>query len=300
MIMAAALVYAAFGTIASTAAERCPVLKRPLHEGLEQNYSKGDFIIRYSLEGSHALVDKADRNGTGVPDNIEDLAIQLIAADQYYREGLGLRSPLQQARYRDAEKITVLVKMMPKAHGLAFDEPHRLDGAADCGLTIIVHAGLQFDHNVTPAHELFHLYQYGYAMFKTRWYLEGMARWVEGAFKKGRLQMAQKGLKPACEAVTGESYKAARFWQAGASAYAADEGKAVYAPVSNNHYGNGARIVQPKAYQGSYIRSVLEALTMLSAEISAGHEMEIYLWPEIVQHSHQFDAAICKAIEKLH
>jgi len=38
-------------------------------------------------------------------------------------------------------------------------------------------------NNSTPAHELFHLYQYGYALFKQRWYLEGMAKWMETVFK---------------------------------------------------------------------------------------------------------------------
>ena len=38
--------------------------------------------------------------------------------------------------------------------------------------------------NITPAHETFHLVQYGATYFKNSWFLEGMARWSEHALAR--------------------------------------------------------------------------------------------------------------------
>ncbi len=37
-------------------------------------------------------------------------------------------------------------------------------------------------HNVTPSHELFHIYQNSVMMFKQSWLTEGLARWSESLF----------------------------------------------------------------------------------------------------------------------
>ena len=38
--------------------------------------------------------------------------------------------------------------------------------------------------NATPAHEYFHLVQYGMTYFRNAWYLEGMARWAQDSISK--------------------------------------------------------------------------------------------------------------------
>lgn len=45
--------------------------------------------------------------------------------------------------------------------------------------------------NVTPAHELFHLIQYGATYFKNGWFLEGQARWSEHAMSEGGIGEVQ-------------------------------------------------------------------------------------------------------------
>ncbi len=64
-----------------------------------------------------------------------------------------------------------------KGNGLAFDRvaaETMSDGRKlPCGLKFVLNAALEPARNITPAHEFFHLYQYGYAVFKQKWYLEG-------------------------------------------------------------------------------------------------------------------------------
>ncbi len=113
--------------------------------------------------------------------------MQLQAAKYLYSHVLGLRFPLQQKIYAQARQINVYVLQLPKGNGLAFDrvaaETMNDGRQLPCGLKFVLNAALEPARNITPAHEFFHLYQYGYAVFKQTWYLEGMARWMENSFK---------------------------------------------------------------------------------------------------------------------
>lgn len=158
-----------------------------LNHRLEKEYVEDDFHIFYSLQGRDALKYQYDSSGSGVPDSIKDIAGQLQAAKYLYSSVLGLRFPLQQKIYAQARQINVYVLQLPKGNGLAFDRvaaETMSDGRQlPCGLKFVLNAALEPARNITPAHEFFHLYQYGYAVFKQKWYLEGMARWMENSFK---------------------------------------------------------------------------------------------------------------------
>ena len=175
-----------------------------LHEHrLEKTHVVDDFHIYYSLQGKDALRYPQDSTGDGVPDVIKDIGRQLQAAQYLYTSRLGLRSPLRQKIYAQARQINLYLLALPKGHGLAFDRvaaETMSDGTAlPCGLKIVLNAGLQPARNVTPAHELFHLYQYGYAVFKQRWYLEGMARWMENAFRAPEKRVSPLAEPSGCE-----------------------------------------------------------------------------------------------------
>ena len=78
------------------------------------------------------------------------------------------------------------------ANGVAFDEPQRArripEGKPDDrAIVIAVGCNVVAAKNVTPAHELFHLIQYGATYFKKGWFLEGQARWSEHALFEGGL-----------------------------------------------------------------------------------------------------------------
>ncbi len=67
---------------------------------LKKNMSKMSSTFFYSLQGPDALKFQYDSSGSGVPDSIKDIAVQLQAAKYLYSTVLGLRFPLQQKNLR--------------------------------------------------------------------------------------------------------------------------------------------------------------------------------------------------------
>ena len=140
-----------------------------------------------------------------------------------------LRHPLNSPRYREEAKfIDVNVGSLPlstifnpekvKGNGSAgdavvnyhrgFDDPSGGVGV----LTIDISKRLSTE-NLSPAHELFHLFQYGYTAFKNAWFLEGTARWIESAFRKGGGTPEMLPLTPEDQTkLFTMSYNAGGFW----------------------------------------------------------------------------------------
>jgi hypothetical protein len=144
-------------------------------------YPVQEFRIFYDLEGPDALPAKnqVDSDGDKIPDYVENMAYRLFK----------VRHPLESERYRDqATHIDVVIRKRD-GNGSAGDAVTR--SRADWGgsnitgaLWISLSTDLS-DDTLTPAHELFHLFQNGYTMFKNRWFTEGTARWVQYAFEPG-------------------------------------------------------------------------------------------------------------------
>ncbi len=294
-----------FGSVAHAQDNTCSrQLFKSMGE-LSHTVEAGEFKLWYATQGPHALADTQDLNGNGVPDRIDDLLLQLQAARDFYTDVLQLTPPLQQARYAQAQGINVYVLAMRKGNGLAFHEPvqsrpSRKADSQPCGLRIYVNHELDPSRNLTPAHELFHLYQYGYAMFKRPWYLEGMARLMETAFAgPERLQRYQQAvLGPlTCETVMAESYSAVRFWQE-----QQDSSAAVQIPPSLTalRYSNGLAVFTNHSFiHGEMVKQVLEELGSLSKSMAQQHDLPLYRWPSRVQGSKDFDAPMCQAITRI-
>lgn len=265
-------------------------------QGLDQSYRSGVFQIRFAVSGADAIGERKDVNGNGIPDVIDDLGQQLVTANDYYVKVLGLEPPLSQPRYRQAREIEVLVKNTRRQTGLSFDEVVREPGQTGCKLMIIVSAHLEFNHNPTAAHELFHLFQYGYTMFKVPWYLEGMARWVEGIFAEPRNPGWNTLRSPVrCQAVWKESYAASRFWQS----MALSAPPVAHAPMDRrleeSRYVDGSRVIADAHFPGSIIQAVLRRLQKASLQLSED-PLSPFEWPESVQKSHRFDRDLCQSI----
>ena len=312
----AAVVIAAMGAVglhpawaqaADSSAGRCRVASSGTAVRLNKTLNVDEFRIRYATEGPDALADATDANGNGIPDAIDDLVIQLTTARAVYVDVLGLRHPLRQPRYRTAEAINVSVMAMAQGNGLAFDEVSREKsrdggGGEACALSFAVNSRVQPSHNITPAHELFHLFQYGYAMFKTRWYLEGMTRWMETAFVDNRVvDRDALGTRYArCEEVFASGPSASPYWRTKARATGRSGAVQIPPALLARTYVNGQRVFSSPVFEGGrFALPVLEALQKLSAEVAAQNGLPLYNWPEDTQRSNRFDAQICQTIEAL-
>jgi hypothetical protein len=157
-------------------------------EDLDQLRETGKFRIFYTLKGAHAFpleapVDERKALATAFLDSLID---QLTKADEHFSKDLGLTSPLESRRYSGATSIDIHIMFLKDNSGSAGDELHRFRykhfRASPNALTIAL-SNRWKPNGITPAHELFHLYQYGYTFFKTSWYLEGMARVSEDFFR---------------------------------------------------------------------------------------------------------------------
>ncbi len=199
-----------------------PLWAKETIAALDKLYQVEEFRLFYTTEGKHALPEKhqKDINKNNTPDYIEDIAAQLVTAKYIYLNVLELKHPFEGNRYKGRVKYFD-VQLLGKAYrvnGCAgsrvvrYNRPIDPDGGFPA-LTINIKNTIDVT-NLTPAHELFHEFQYGYTLFKNKWYLEGMARFSEYLFKSGvppttkfpsNVKERRRLLK--------QSYGAYRFWQ---------------------------------------------------------------------------------------
>lgn len=172
---------------------------------LIEHFEIGEVRVLYNKEGKDAVTPE-DSNKNGVPDQVEDVAKQVFAARQLFCETLGFPDPLVSERYQGVKFIEVKIRdkaVINSGNGLAFDESQRsalpTDPKGTKAITLTIGNHVVPAKNVTPAHETFHLIQYGATYFKNKWFLEGMTRWSEhGLFKDGlgEVKYDPKGLWP--------------------------------------------------------------------------------------------------------
>lgn len=264
------------------------------------------FRIWYADSGIHALEASADNRISSKPENIiNDLLLQLHSADKYFSENLGLEPPLSSERFGQAKFIDVYLLSMKAGMGIAFDEPiiekaTKNSEPLDCGIKFHLNKKIKPSYNLTPAHELFHLYQYANSMFKTRWYLEGMANWIGEPF----LGLVSKNINTAVEDVScgdvyAESYSAIRYWR-----YLAKRKKSADVlageELLNIFYSDGRPVFKVNTFKhGSIIKDIFEKLKEVSVQSSNDMNMSLYKWPEKLQRSNVFDSSICNAVESI-
>ncbi len=159
---------------------------------LTEHYVLGPVRVFYTLKGESAVPD-ADLDGNNIPDRIENVARQVWAAKEMFCEVLNYPDPLESDRYPAVNCIQVSIRGKDRIKGLngvAYRKAQKarsIPEGKEGDRTIVMAVANTVDptRNLTPAHEMFHLIQYGTTYFGNRWYLEGMARWSERALGKG-------------------------------------------------------------------------------------------------------------------
>ncbi len=159
---------------------------------LNRVYKVNEFHIYYSdlAESKHKLPQVADSNHNKIPDYVENIAIQASNSRDMFKLA-GFRSPLHSPRYvNNAEAIAIFLLNI-NGNGTAFESPAIHTNISPNLKTMPCSLNIHISHNLegfpgswaTVTHELFHLYQYGYAQFKNSWYLESLANWADRAVK---------------------------------------------------------------------------------------------------------------------
>lgn len=250
----------------------------------QHQYQIDEFVVLYDLSGDKAITDQGDLNNNDIPDIIEDIMLQLITMRDVL-EALGFTHPFDQYRYERAgvERIYVGMRNL-NGNGVAFDPPHRdvTHEAKPCTLLIGLSHELKTG-SLTPAHELFHLYQYGYTVFKNSWYLEGVARWAENLLGKRNYPT---GAIPRTfeeeEALFAQSYDAVSFWMALLNTVSPStlDVRRYSDELLSRSYVNGGQVIQDEAttHGASAIIDLLESFGNLDIQISQVTGREVKSW----------------------
>lgn len=273
-------------------------------------HQEGKIRVFYQLEGQHA-VDPADGNKNGVPDQVEDVLTQVVAARTLFVEVLGFPDPLQTERFRTASFIDIGFRHKDalKSNGVAYDELQRYNRPGDpkgtLSISFTVATSVKAATNLTPAHEFFHLIQNSVTYFKNKWFAEGTARWSERALGVGGLGPAKiLSAWPLPEeqaaAVFAMAYEAAdQFWNPLAAKADMKGGipeSPALARMQGMRYADGMPVLKDLKFTGwKFIREVLEALDQ--ADDIAFRELGYERWTEENQRSPKNNAYLMRCVQ---
>lgn len=279
--------------------------------GAEERVHRTDQVrIWYHTDGVHA-VEPADSNANGVPDVIEDIMTQVLAARSMFVEVLGFPDPLKTERFKTASFIDIHLrsKDVLKMNGVAFDELQRYrkqgdpEGTLSIGFNVAT--TVRAPANLTPAHEFFHLIQYSTTYFKNRWFLEGTARWSERALGEGDLGLAK--IMPVWplpsdqrSELFGMAYEASEhLWNPLAKRLDVDgeipNGLALQR-LKNMKYIDGSPVLKDLRLRGwKFVRDVLQELAKM--DDIAFSDLGYDRWSEDNQRSPKNDEPMLRAVE---
>ena len=186
-------------------------------------YQQGIVYVIYEETGNAAIKDKTDINSNGVPDMVEDIATQLNATREVFKDVFNFPDPLASERFKNVTsiEIDIAAKEDMEHNGLAFSGVRKNSKHDPNERAIHIQVANTVDPHKTPTseHEYFHLIQYGATYFRNQWFLEGMARWSQDSVSKikkypsgGNFSWKLKN-KGAEEKIFKSSYGAAEyFW----------------------------------------------------------------------------------------
>ena len=147
-------------------------------------YQQGEVYVIYDETEVDAVKDRTDLNANGVPDVIEDIATQVNAARELFKDVFDFPDPLESERFKEATTIEVDIlarENMGNKNGQAISGVRKESkhDPNESAIRIRVANTVNPRKSSTPEHEYFHLIQYGATYFRNGWYLEGMANWSQ-------------------------------------------------------------------------------------------------------------------------
>nr|WP_282463927.1 peptidase MA family protein [Acinetobacter pittii] len=281
----------------------------PVVKQLDQvYYGMNNLRIFYTTSGDNALIFQQDKNLNHIPDYVENIAIQANTTRKAWSV-LGYQDPLNSPRYKNnVQYIDIQIQKLDGL-GLAYDEPHRHSNNPlkknACALIILISNNIP---NLTTdssliAHELFHLYTYGYTMFKQPWLTESLAAWSEGIIRKDKFGTYGQRNLPKNEEdfdkyILQRTYRTSQLWNRLSTLVDTSDGK-LFLPSSliKQRYTDGQPVFQDQYLKGTvFMKKFLENLRRQDQQISILNNWNLYHWKEIDQNSAHFNTQILDAL----
>ena len=278
--------------------------------GEDRVHQQGKIRVFYQTVGEHA-VERDDRNQNGIPDQVENVLSQTVAAQLLFVETLGFPDPFLQERFRAASFLDIHIrhKNKLKSNGLAFDELQRFNKLGDptgtVSIAFSVASSVKAESNLTPAHEFFHLIQYSTTYFKNNWFAEGMARWSEAGLGIGNLGPVREHVawplpNDQASALFKMSYEASEHFWNPLAAKSDSKGLIPDSPtlkrLQSMRYTNGTAVLKDLRFTGwAFIRTVVIELGKI--DDLAFRELAYTKWSEENQFSPKNNAYILRVVE---
>lgn len=278
---------------------------------LPKVWVSGKIRIFYDVQGEHA-VDATDVNMNGVPDQVEDIGTQTLAAQMLFIDVLGFPDPFKEERFKSVHflDIHLLNKATLKSNGLTYDEIQTFRRTADPkgtrSICFDVATSIKAPENLTPAHEFFHIIQNGATYFKNAWFTEGTARWSEKALGTGGASEGMRFKWPLSEknlsSVDSMKYDASpRYWEPFALSMDLQGDipeSRVPAALREMKYTDDSPVLKDLKLHGwEAIRDVIIELGKLDDE--AAKDRNLPKWPEAQQKSPLNTPYILRAVEQV-
>jgi len=275
-------------------------------------HQQGRVRVFYHSEGQHA-VDPADSNGNQIPDQVEDILTQTLAAQTLFVEVLQFPDPFSTERFREAKYLDIHLRHRDvlKSNGVAYDELQRFkrpqDPEGTLSLCFNVATSVKAHANLTPAHEFFHIIQNSVTYFKNSWYTEGTARWSESSLGAGALgPIVPLPAWPLSDEQAAEiftaSYEASqRFWNPLATRLDPHDAlppSPAFSRLQAMTYVDGTPVLKDTRFTGwAFIREVLLELGRI--DDTAYRDLGYERWSEENQRSPKNNAFILDAVVRI-
>lgn len=261
---------------------------------LDKIYKQDEFRIYYTLDGDNALPKKnqIDSNNNKIPDYVENIANQLSEASKLLIDNFKFIHPLAQPRFKGKAHFIDIHLIPIKVNGAAGDVVDEKNSS------LVIKFSLDLvPYTLTPLHEFFHLIQYGYSMFNNRWSMEGQARWVEYAFRKGTGK--HKKLPSTIQEInelTKTIYESSYFWER--IAFLSDKSDCSFNHEKEykNIFTDKYWIEDEKLCGIDIIKNILENYQKYDKEVAKLYGFTQYGWSEKEQKSPNNDLYILLAI----
>ncbi|WP_353171109.1 hypothetical protein [Acinetobacter rudis] len=259
-------------------------------------YKSGKFRIYYNSnpENENYLSDRTDLNNNGIPDYVENMAIQANATTEALTY-LGFTHPLDSNRYRGVAQYIDIHLIKLNGNGVAFEMAQNFINKpikeGKCSLTLHIRNNLEgFPGNywTTGTHEIFHLYQYGYNQFKGGWYLEGMTNLMERLLRQGT--QGGNGLTqlPSTQAQLESDVYAVPYnqlWHRLAVLSDNTNGQLnLPSELLNRKYIDGSKVFKDEKLKGHlFIKKILENMEQKTDQLSVVNGWDKHNWAEANQ-----------------
>lgn len=267
--------------VALTVSGTCYASWKTEREVLDHQLRFDRFKVYFTTSGDADFFQDVRPDAATMETKLFALRDQLQRGDLFYQKALGLLPPPDSPKGLQAKSIHLHVLAMDKKMGSAGDTVQQMNYRhfKDNEPALLIALSRRWKPgNLTPEHELFHLYQYGYTHFKNPWYLEGLAASLEFYFRGGLLSADSESLPKTTAEINSllkRSYSAKVFWNKMLQSCLKETMQSRF-DVQNS---------QTNAMKSNWLKALLEELAIQDRKAAEDRGIDPVRWPEKEQRS---------------